>query len=83
MPDVFYARPSNFLSDPRDRTVIVGDSEEEVLRKMYEYLSSPAAQERYPNVSDPTELENNIRTCIFKKGTKAIHNRPPDAEPVK
>jgi hypothetical protein len=34
-------------------------------------------------VDDPKELENNIRTCIFKKGTKAIHNRPPDAEPIR
>ena len=83
MPDIYYARPSNFLSDPRDKTIIVGESENEVLQKMYEYLSSPAAQERYPGVGDPTELENNIRTCIFKKGTKAIHNRPPDAAPVK
>ena len=80
MPDVYYARPSNFLSDPRDRTVITGGSEDEVLQNMYEYLSSPAAKERYPGVEDPTELENNIRKCIFKKGTKAIHNRPPDAE---
>ncbi len=83
MPDIYYARPSNFLSDPRDKTIIVGESENEVLQKMYEYLNSPAAQERYPGVGDPTELENNIRTCIFKKGTKAIHNRPPDAQPVK
>ncbi len=83
MPDIYYARPSNFLSDPRDKTIIVGESEDEVLQKMYEYLSSPAAQERYPGVGDPTELEKNIRTCIFKKGTKAIHNRPPDAAPVK
>ena len=41
MPDIYYARPSNFLSDPRDRTVIVGESEEEVLQKMFEYLSQP------------------------------------------
>ena len=80
MPDVYYARPSNFLSDPRDRTVITGDSEDDVLQKMFAYLSSPAARERYPGVEDPTELENNIRKCIFKKGTKAIHNRPPDAD---
>ncbi len=83
MPDIYYARPSNFLSDPRDRTIITGESEDEVLNKMYDYLRSPDAQARYPGVDDPTELENNIRTCIFKKGTKAIHNRPPDAEPVK
>ena len=63
--------------------MIVGESEDEVLAKMYEYLNSPEAQARYPGVADPTELENNIRTCIFKKGTKAIHNRPPDAEPIK
>lgn len=80
MPDVYYARPSNFLSDPRDRTVITGDSEDDVLQKMFAYLSSPEAQARYPGVDDPTELENNIRKCIFKKGTKAIHNRPPDAD---
>ncbi len=83
MPDIYYARPSNFLSDPRDKTIITGESEDEVLQKMYEYLRSPGAQARYPGVGDPAELENNIRTCIFKKGTKAIHNRPPDAAPVK
>ena len=40
MPDVYYVRPSNFLSDSRDRTIITGDSEDEVLGKVYEYLRS-------------------------------------------
>ena len=80
MPDVYYARPSNFLSDSRDRTVITGDSEEEVLAKMYEYLESPAAKARYPGVTDPTELENNIRKCIFKKGAKVFGTRAPAEE---
>ena len=44
---------------------------------MNEYLTSEAAVARY-GVIDPKELENNIRTCIFKKGTKALHNRAPD-----
>ncbi len=79
MPDVYYARPSNFLSDSRDKTVITGDSEGEVLEKMYTYLRSPAAQARYPNVDDPTELEFNIRKCIFVKGAKALGTRAPDA----
>ena len=82
MPDVYYARVSNFLSDPRDRFIAVGDSEDDVYHKIRDYLLSSEGQERY-HIDDPTELENNIRTCIFKKGTKAIHNRPPDAEPVK
>ncbi|MCY3692011.1 MAG: hypothetical protein OXI54_08520 [Chloroflexota bacterium] len=82
MPDVYYARPSNFLSDPRDRTVIIGDSEDDVLQKMVAYLSSDEARSRYPEgyIEDPADLENNIRKCIFRKGTKAIHNRPPDAD---
>ncbi len=79
MADVYYARPSNFLSDSRDRTVITGDSEDDVLEKMYAYLRSPEAQARYPNVEDPTELEFNIRKCIFKKGAKVFGTRAPDA----
>ena len=79
MADVYYARPSNFLSDSRDRTVVTGDSEEDVLQKMYEYLRSPEGQARYPNVDDPTALEFNIRKCIFKKGAKVFGTRAPDA----
>ena len=79
MADVYYARPSNFLSDSRDRTVITGDSEDEVLAKMYEYLGSPEGQARYPNVDDPTALEFNIRKCIFKKGSKVFGTRAPDS----
>ena len=79
MADVYYARPSNFLSDSRDRTVITGASEDEVLEKMYEYLRSPEAQARYTNVDDPTELEFNIRKCIFKKGAKVFGTRAPDS----
>ncbi len=82
MPDVYYARVSNFLSDPRDRFIAVGESEDEVYQKLVDYLLSPEGQERY-HIDDPKELENNMRTCIFKKGTKSIHNRPPDAAPVK
>ena len=77
MPDVYYARTSNFLSDSRDKTIITGDSEDEVLEKMYEYLRSPPARARYPAVTDPTELENNIRRCIFKKGVKVYSTRAP------
>ena len=77
MPDVFYARASNFLSDSRDKTIVTGDSEDEVLEKMYAYLRSPEARQRYPAVTDPTELENNIRRCIFKKGEKVFSTRAP------
>ncbi len=77
MPDTYYSRVSNFLSDPRDKFIAVGESANEVLRIMNEYLVSEAAVARYGTI-DPTELENNIRTCIFKRGTKAIHNRAPD-----
>ena len=47
-----------------------------VLSKMNEYLTSAAAVARYGAIN-PKELEQNIRTCIFKRGTKAIHNRAP------
>ena len=79
MPAVFYVRPSNFLSDSRDKTIITGGSEEEVLHKTYEYLKSPAAQERYIGLRemDITDLENNIRKCIFQKGNKVFSTRAP------
>lgn len=77
MAETYYARVSNFLSDPRDRFIAVGETADEVLAKMNAYLTSEAAVARY-GVMDPKELENNIRTCIFKKGTKNIHNRAPD-----
>ena len=78
MPDVYYVRPSNFLSDSRDKTIITGDSEDEVLSKTYDYLSSDAGRARYPAVEDPTELENNIRRCIFVKGQKIFGTRAPE-----
>lgn len=79
MPAVFYVRPSNFLSDSRDKTIITGGSEEEVLQKTYEYLKSPAAQERYIGLREMeiTDLENNIRKCIFQKGNKVFSTRAP------
>ena len=79
MPDVYYVRPSNFLSDSRDKTIITGDSEDQVLDKVYEYLRSPEGRQRYPAVEDPTELENNIRKCIFVKGQNVFGTRAPDA----
>ena len=81
MPDVYYVRPSNFLSDSRDKTIIMGDSEEEVLEKTYSYLRTPESRERYPAVTDPLELENNIRRCIFKKGAKVFGTRAPEEHP--
>ena len=78
MPDTFYCRVSNFLSDPRDRFIAVGETADECLAKMNEYLTSEAAVARY-GVINPHELEQNIRTCIFQRGTKAIHNRGPDS----
>ena len=80
MPDVYYVRPSNFLSDSRDRTILTGDSEDQVLNKVYEYLRSPEGRQRYPAVEDPTELENNIRRCIFVKGQKVFGTRAPEGE---
>ena len=77
MPDAVYSRVSNFLSHPRERFIAVGESADEVLQKMNDYLTSEAAVARYGAI-DPKELEQNIRTCIFKKGTKNIHNRAPD-----
>ena len=79
MPDVYYVRPSNFLSDSRDKTIITGDSEDDVLGKVYDYLRSPEGRQRYPGIDDPTELENNIRKCIFRKGQKVFGTRVPDA----
>lgn len=77
MPDTFYCRVSNFLSDPRDRFIAIGESSDEVLGKVKDYLKSEAGVARYGAI-DVDDLENNIRTCIFQKGTKAIHNRAPD-----
>lgn len=77
MPDTFYCRVSNFLSDPRDRFIAVGETADEVLQKMKTYLTSEAAVARY-GVIEVDQLENNIKTCIFQRGTKAIHNRAPD-----
>lgn len=77
MADTFYCRVSNFLSDPRDRFIAVGESSDEVLQKVKDYLKSEAGVSRYGAI-DVDDLENNIRTCIFQRGTKAIHNRAPD-----
>ena len=77
MADTFYCRVSNFLSDPRDRFIAVGESSDEVLDKVKTYLKSEAGVARYGAI-DVDDLENNIRTCIFQRGTKAIHNRAPD-----
>ena len=83
MADVYYARPSNFLSDSRDRTVITGDSEDEVLAKDVRIpQAAPRAQARYPNVDDPTALEFNIRKCIFKKGVQGLWNPGPRRLPL-
>ena len=77
MADTFYCRVSNFLSDPRDRFIAVGESSDDVLEKVKTYLKSEAGVARYGAI-DVDDLENNIRTCIFQRGTKAIHNRAPD-----
>ncbi len=77
MADTFYCRVSNFLSDPRDRFIAVGESSDDVLDKVKTYLKSEAGVARYGAI-DVDDLENNIRTCIFQRGTKAIHNRAPD-----
>ena len=77
MPDTFYCRVSNFLSDPRDRFIAVGETADEVLQKIKTYLTSDVAVARYGAI-DVDNLENNIKTCIFQRGTKNIHNRAPD-----
>ena len=77
MADTFYCRVSNFLSDPRDRFIAVGETSDEVLQKVKTYLKSEAGVARYGPI-DVDDLENNIKTCIFQRGTKAIHNRAPD-----
>ena len=77
MPDTFYCRVSNFLSDPRDRFIAVGETSNEVLQKVKDYLKSEAGVARYGAI-DVDDLENNIKTFIFQKGTKAINNRAPD-----
>ncbi len=77
MADTFYCRVSNFLSDPRDRFIAVGETSDEVLQKVKDYLKSEPAVSRYGAI-DVDNLENNIKTCIFQRGTKNIHNRAPD-----
>ena len=70
MPDIYYARPSNFLSDPRDKTIIVGESEDEVLQKMYEYLSSPAAQGALPRRWRPHGAGEEHPDVHFQEGNQ-------------
>ena len=53
MPDVYYVRPSNFLSDSRDRTIITGDSEDEVLGKVYDYLRDAGSPPAVPGGGRP------------------------------
>jgi len=70
--DVHYNRPRNFLSDPREMVVETEQTaDEEVLRKMYEYLSSGGERSgwrgRDPAYGEsPKDLENRIRTAIFR-----------------
>ena len=79
MPDVYYVRPEQFpVRLPRPDQSSPGDSEDEVLGKVYEYLNSPEGRNSgIPAVEDPTELENNIRKCIFVKGQKVFGTRAP------
>ena len=55
----------------------MGETSDEVLQKVKTYLKSEAGVSRYGAI-DVDDLENNIKTCIFQRGTKAIHNRAPD-----
>ena len=77
MPDTYYCQGKQLPVRPSGPLHCSRESADEVLQKMNEYLTSEAAVARY-GVIDPKELENNIRTCIFQRGTKAIHNRAPD-----
>ena len=67
--EVRYERPTTFLPDLRERAAAV-DEEEDVLRRMSQYLGTGA--ESFPTGHDPRyretpeDLENRIRTAIFR-----------------
>lgn len=73
MPQM-YARCNNFMSGAASsvgvncKFIAIGESEDEVLTQVYEHLGS------VHNV-DGQELTNNIKRCIFTRGTKVFGTR--------
>ena len=73
MPQM-YARCNNFMSGAASsvgvncKFIAIGESENEVLTQVYDHLGS------VHNV-DGQELTNNIKRCIFTRGTKVFGTR--------
>ena len=73
MPQM-YARCNNFMSGAASsvgvncKFIAIGESEDEVLTQVYDHLGS------VHNV-DGQELTNNIKRCIFTRGTKVFGTR--------
>ena len=73
MPQM-YARCNNFMSGAASavgvncKFIAIGENEDEVLDQVYDHLGS------IHNV-DGKELTNNIKRCIFTRGTKVFVTR--------
>jgi predicted small metal-binding protein len=77
MPQM-YARCNNFMSGATSavgvncKYIAIGESEQEVLDQVMNHLNEV-------HHIDGKELENNIKACIFTRGTKVFGTRAPDA----
>jgi predicted small metal-binding protein len=77
MPQM-YARCNNFMSGATSavgvncKYIAVGESEQEVLDQVMKHLDEV-------HHVDGKELVNNIKACIFTRGTKVFGTRAPDA----
>ena len=73
MPQM-YARCNNFTSGATSaagvncKYIAIGESEDEVLNQVYTHLDSV-------HNLDGKELTNNIKRCIFTRGTKVFGTR--------
>ena len=73
MPQM-YARCNNFMSGAASavgvncKFIAIGENEDEVLDQVYDHLGSI-------HYVDGKELTNNIKRCIFTRGTKVFGTR--------
>jgi len=73
-----YARCNNFMSGATSavgvncKYIAIGESQNEVYTQVLDHLKN------IHQVEDPSELENNIKRCIFTRGTKVFGTRAPD-----
>ena len=75
MPQM-YARCNNFMSGATSavgvncKYIAIGESEQEVVDLVVDHLGTIHSV-------DGNEMINNIKFCIFTRGTKVFHNRGP------